>query len=265
MIVFLIDADNLCAPAWVDEACQKLELAEGSISTRRAYGSSEKLKGLVDVLRDRSIRPFVNLSLSKNTTDVALAVDAVELSYQTPKPTLIAIGSGDADFVPLAVRLRERGIRVVCVSEFRKMAPEAVSAYDHVILVGEQHPQPKSRKVQDAVAIPSISRLASSGELSKSSSKAKTSAPKKVVSKKTTTVAKDEAALTKEVLLILKTVPALKGGKPVAIGEVAKLLHDAKLIGKNSPSTKLFKKYPTYFELTPAKLPNQVRFLRRVL
>jgi uncharacterized LabA/DUF88 family protein len=33
-----------------------------------------------------------------------------ELACQLPKPTVIAIGSGDADCVPLVVRLRERGI-----------------------------------------------------------------------------------------------------------------------------------------------------------
>ena len=73
-------------------------------------GSAENLKGLSQTMLAWAIRPFVNLSLSKNTTDVALAVDAMELECQSPKPTVIAIGSGDADFVPLEVRLRKRGI-----------------------------------------------------------------------------------------------------------------------------------------------------------
>jgi hypothetical protein len=135
VIVFLIDADNLCVPAWVEEAFRRLEETEGRISVRRAYGSAEKLKGLASVLRGRSIRSFVNLSLTKNTTDIALAVDAMELACQEPRPKTVVIGSGDADFVPLVVRLRERGIRMVCASEFRKMAPEAVSAYDEVMLI----------------------------------------------------------------------------------------------------------------------------------
>ena len=139
MNVFLIDADNLNSGAWVDEAFRVLEASEGPLPVRRAYGSAENLKGLSDALRAWAVRPFVNLSLTKNTTDIALAVDAMEFACQTPPPKLVVIGSGDADFVPLVVRLRERGIRMVCVSERGKMGREAVSAYDRVILVGPEH------------------------------------------------------------------------------------------------------------------------------
>jgi hypothetical protein len=51
MIVFLIDADNLSMPAWIDEAFDKIKSVEGAISVRRAYGGAEKLKGLEDVMQ----------------------------------------------------------------------------------------------------------------------------------------------------------------------------------------------------------------------
>ena len=136
MIAFLIDADNLSAPGWIEEAFRELE-SEGEVSVRRAYGSSENLRGLAEVLRVLAVRPFANLYLTKNTTDLALAVDAMELACQTPGLKTIVIGSGDADFVPLLVRLRERGIRLVCVSQQSKMASEAVSSYNRVIHVGK--------------------------------------------------------------------------------------------------------------------------------
>lgn len=138
MNLFLIDADNLNSGAWVDEAFRILEASEGPMQVRRAYGSAENLKGLADTLRLWAVRPFVNLSLTKNTTDIALAVDAMAFACQTPTPKMVVIGSGDADFLPLVVRLRERGIRMVCVSERGKMGREAVSAYDRVILVGAE-------------------------------------------------------------------------------------------------------------------------------
>jgi phage baseplate assembly protein W len=52
MIAFLIDADNLSASAWIDEAFQTLERTEGSMAIRRDYGSAENLKGLADTAVD---------------------------------------------------------------------------------------------------------------------------------------------------------------------------------------------------------------------
>ncbi|MDI1272975.1 NYN domain-containing protein [Polaromonas sp.] len=270
MIVFLIDADNLCASAWIEEAFQKLEEAEGGISVRRAYGSAEKLKGMSSVLHARAIRPFANLSMSKNTTDVALAVDAMELSWQLPMPTTVVIGSGDADFVPLVVRLRERGIRMVCVSEPGKMSPEAEHWYDQVILVGRESASHEMSSPSSELSGPTASLAPSPAKkvvAKKVSAKkvAKKNAPsKKTAAKKTVAAVKGkeaDVAVKIEVQHILAAVPTLKTGRPQPLGDVVKLLHDAKLLGKNATSTKFFKKYPGWFELTPDKQPNKVKLL----
>ncbi|AVS79122.1 hypothetical protein C8244_17920 [Paracidovorax avenae] len=302
MTAFFIDADNLCAPSWVDEACRVLENSEGRTSLRRAYGSPEKLKGLAEVLRTRLIRPYVNLSLSKNTTDVALAVDAMELSYATPRPATIAIGSGDADFVPLVLRLRERGFRVVCVTERGKMAPEAVDAYDKVLFVGTAMPEtaavPVSAADTDAQALPPITapqsvvpakkaparkaapvkraasgNTAASGEPSpalakkvpakKAPAKKATPAARKAAAPAPVPRAKNAAEPLEQVTVqqILRHAPALAGGNIQPLGEIVKLLHDAKLLGKNAASTKLFKKFPHHFELLPSRQPNTVRYI----
>jgi hypothetical protein len=171
MNIFLIDADNLNSGAWVDEAFRVLDETEGRLPVRRAYGSAENLKALADTLRAWAVRPFVNLALSKNTTDMALAVDAMELACQTPAPGLIVIGSGDADFTPLVVRLRERGIRVVCVSERSKMGREAVPAYDRVILVGPE------QGTHDATALNSLAAPACKTPRKTAARKTSTSQP----------------------------------------------------------------------------------------
>lgn len=279
MNVFLIDADNLSAFAWVDEAFRVLEESEGVMPVRRAYGSAENLKGLADALRVWAVRPFVNLSLTKNTTDIALAVDAMEFACQTPMPKTIVIGSGDADFVPLVVRLRERGIRMVCVSERGKMGREAVSAYDRVILVGQEQALHEAQLAGadahplDAPVLVAVTKKRA----------AKKAPVKKVVAKKvvthTTTVKKEhpgkaelkkarpsakDDAITKsknvDVDAILLAVPALRTGQPQPISAVAKALHDAQLLGKNSASPKLFKKFPLHFELSPTEKPNTVQY-----
>ena len=105
-----------------------LERTEGPISIRHAYEGAKNLKGLADTLHAWAVRPFDNLPLLKNTTDMSLAVDAMELACMTPQPKLVVIGLGNLDFIPLVVRLRERGIKAVCVTEQSKMAQNAAAS-----------------------------------------------------------------------------------------------------------------------------------------
>jgi hypothetical protein len=292
MNVFLIDADNLNSGAWVDEAFRVLEASEGVMPVRRAYGSAENLKGLAEVLRVWAVRPFVNLSLTKNTTDIALAVDAMEFACQTPAPKLVVIGSGDADFVPLVVRLRERGIRMVCVSERGKMGREAVSAYDRVILVGPEQAQHEVQlaAIEAGVAAPQVPvgrRAGARKAAAKKAPAAKTpvaKTPAKKVTSKTAmpkvVIVKDEIAssvaleetaqgvtesvvntpLPLDVAAILQAAPALQTGQAQSLAAVAKALLDAKLRGKNMTATKLLKKFPQQFALLPPEKPRTVTY-----
>ena len=265
MIAFLIDADNFSSPAWIDESFHMLERTEGPISIRRAYGSAENLKGLADTLRTWAVRPFVNLSLSKNTTDMSLAVDVMELACMTPRPKLVVIGSGDLDFVPLVVRLRERGIKVFCVTERSKLAQDAAPAYDQVIYVGEIALDRPAVMITNKAGTTPVRAVAK--KVAVKASAAATPSPKPAEAKKTpvkkipakkSTVAETDAVIVPR---ILTAVPNLKAGEWQPLGDVAKVLHDKKLLAKNATSTKLFKKFPLHFELKPVGKPNQVRFI----
>jgi NYN domain len=252
MIVLLIDADNLSSPAWVNEAITTIEATEGPVAVRRAYGSAENLKGLADSLRDWAIRPFLNVYLTKNTTDMALAVDAMELACQTPAPQTMVIGSGDADFVPLVVRLRERGIKVLCASEYRKMAPEALKAYDGVIYVG--------RNAGSETAAPRAPRATKKAVAPAPAAKkapAKKAAASKKVAAKPVPTATPADQVTKD--MILMAFPKLRTGEWLPISDAAKALHDKKLLSKSASSPKLFKRFPQSFELKPERQPNKVR------
>ncbi len=260
MIAFLIDADNFSAPAWIDEAFQTLERTEGPIAIRRAYGSAENLKGLADTLRGWAIRPFVNLALPKNTTDMSLAVDAMALACSPHSPKVIVIGSGDLDFVPLVVRLRERGIKVVCISERGKMAQDAVRAYDQIIYVGTGHLTHPAVREAEAAPSKAVTGRAARKESAAKTPEVKATAPKPLAKK----VAKKTAGTITETMTaskILKAVPSLKSGQWQPLGDVAKVLHDERLLAKSATSPKLFKKFPHQFELMPAGKPNQVRFI----
>ena len=266
MLAFFIDADNLNSPVWVEEAFRAIELKYGFIAIRRAYGSAENLKGLAETLRLLAIRPCVNLFLPKNTTDMALAIDAIELACAEPSLKLIAIGSGDLDFAPLAVRLREKGIKVLCATKKSKMAADAKPFFEEILYVD-----------LDSVAIQKAPQFTDEVEklaiASKSAKKttliqapAKKAKPKQVAEKKGSakptskpTVRAPSASPTVD--HILDAAPNLIAGEWQPLSAIAKQLHDKKILAKSVSSTKLFKKFLNSFELEPATKPNRVKFL----
>ncbi|MGL5865985.1 MAG: NYN domain-containing protein [Dermatophilaceae bacterium] len=112
-IALLIDADNATASR-IDVILGELS-SLGETNIRRAYGNWTKsgLKSWQEVLHENAIRPVQEFdkSKNKNASDIALAVDAVDILH-TQHPDAFAIVSSDADFTPLVMRLREYGARV---------------------------------------------------------------------------------------------------------------------------------------------------------
>jgi uncharacterized protein (TIGR00288 family) len=112
-VALLIDADNSPAQC-VRAVISKLE-EYGTVNVRKAYGNWEKshLNAWKQRLLKYAIRPVqqYDYTKGKNATDVALTIDAMDLSY-TDDIKVFAIVSSDCDFTPLVMRLRERGLIV---------------------------------------------------------------------------------------------------------------------------------------------------------
>jgi len=112
-IALLIDADNATASR-IDVILGELSRL-GETNVRRAYGNWTKtgLKSWQDVLHENAIRPVQQFdpSKGKNASDIALAVDAVDILH-TQRPDAFALVSSDADFTPLVMHLREHGAHV---------------------------------------------------------------------------------------------------------------------------------------------------------
>lgn len=117
-IALLIDADN--SPA---RSVQKIfsELARhGKVNIRKAYGNwtSSNLKGWEAVLQDHAIQPIqqYDLTKGKNATDLAMAIDAMDILY-TKQVDAFCIVSSDCDFTPLATRILSDGKSVIGFGE----------------------------------------------------------------------------------------------------------------------------------------------------
>ena len=299
-VALLIDADNLSSPEAVEEALRKLTELCGPVSIRRAYGSADNLKGLAGVMRDLAIRPIINDPLSKNTTDILLAVDALDLWYQCA-PSVMAIGTGDADFAPLVLRLRERGVRLICFSQKTKLSPDIRAYYEQVLIVRAksasadnfmtplQAVAPQPRLMPAAAPAPKAARAAPARKTASRAKPAAKTASKKTVDAAPAVEVIDEPVAPsrmfpsrseptpmaaeapadaanggphpESVMAILQAVPGLLDGQTVALNEAVRLLHDAKLLGKNASSLKFFRKHPEHFELTPEVQPTRLRFV----
>ncbi|GGF39656.1 hypothetical protein GCM10011519_11640 [Marmoricola endophyticus] len=114
---------------------------------RRAYGNWTKpeLKGWAGVLHERAIRPVqqYDYSKGKNASDMAMVVEAMALLY-TERPDAFAIVSSDADFTPLVMHLREKGLDVYGYGQ--KKAPEpfqsACSRFTDLNQIGDEDDEP---------------------------------------------------------------------------------------------------------------------------
>lgn len=127
-VMLLIDADNVSVDV-MEQAVALLLAEHGALHVRRAYCTAESALKHQAVFKRLSIRPMVNLSAGKNSTDIALAVDALDLVL-AERPDVVVIASSDSDFAPLVGRLREKGCRVIGIGQQGKTGDETQAAYD---------------------------------------------------------------------------------------------------------------------------------------
>lgn len=123
-VALFIDADN--SPSRKIEAILAELAVLGMVSIRRAYGNwkSPRLESWVDVLHEHAIQPIQQFDLvkGKNATDMAMAIDAMDVLHGKPVEVFCLVSS-DCDFTPLVTRLRADGKQVIGFGERKSPAP----------------------------------------------------------------------------------------------------------------------------------------------
>jgi uncharacterized LabA/DUF88 family protein len=93
-------------------------LLKGSIVVKKAYCDWERYKGFKATMHEASFElieiPHVRQS-GKNSADIRLVVDALDLCYTKSHVNTFVIISGDSDFSPLVSKLRENAKQVIGV------------------------------------------------------------------------------------------------------------------------------------------------------
>ena len=93
-------------------------LLKGAIVVKKAYCDWERYKGFKATMHEANFElieiPHVRQS-GKNSADIRLVVDALDLCYTKSHVNTFVIVSGDSDFSPLVSKLRENAKQVIGV------------------------------------------------------------------------------------------------------------------------------------------------------
>lgn len=91
-------------------------LERGYIIVKRAYADWRRFAPYTDTLHEAAVELIevpARRMTGKNSADIRLCVDALDLSYSKPHIDTFVILSGDSDFSPLVSKLRENNKHVI--------------------------------------------------------------------------------------------------------------------------------------------------------
>lgn len=101
----------------IDKVLERL-LLKGSIVVKKAYCDWDRYKSFKQAMHEAAFElidiPHVRQS-GKNSADIRMVVDALDLCYTKPHVDTFVIISGDSDFSPLVSKLRENNKVVIGV------------------------------------------------------------------------------------------------------------------------------------------------------
>lgn len=264
----LIDADNFNEPKQLQAIHSQFGQHAGKGFICHVHGDPKRLyhDALKPIWQELAVRLMPCLPLNKNTTDAGLIVDALMLHFQQGVQRF-GIASGDADFAPLSLQLRELGCEVWCFAR-KSIAFEAmVGYYDHVVRF-DVPPLPPAEKGILSLAVPPA--LSMPVEPTPTPVISLPSLPVAMVLQKEAsrnpevsqvTAAKEprseDAASVRQ---ILKALPPWHPHTIMQLNQLGAPLRDAGLKKSKTPLHSFFRKYPAFFTVLPMSgAPKQVR------
>ncbi len=112
-------------------------LDKGNIVVKKAYSDWERYKPARRGLHEAGFElieiPHVSFS-GKNSADIRMVVDALDLCYTKPHVDTFVIVSGDSDFSPLVAKLRENNKTVIGVGVKSSSSDLLIESCDEFIL-----------------------------------------------------------------------------------------------------------------------------------
>ena len=166
-IALFIDFENLVTNTGITAPTFNLQpaldrlLEKGKVIFRRAYCDWSRFKDAKAHLHEFGVE-LVDVPPStragKNSADMRLVIDALELCYAREHINTFVIASGDSDFCPLAYKLRENDRFVIGLAVREATSPFFVKACDEFIYLRGQDRGDGRDPARDRGRAPSRSR-----------------------------------------------------------------------------------------------------------
>ncbi len=119
----------------------------GRIIVKRAYADWSVARDKRDQLLELGIEPihlFRSSAGGKNSSDILLAIDAIELLHKSPVDTFVIVSS-DSDFAPLVSKLRAAGKTVIGAGYKATVSRTLVISCDRYFYLDQSNRMPSSR------------------------------------------------------------------------------------------------------------------------
>ena len=157
-------------------------LLKGSIVVKKAYCDWERYKEFKGPMHEASFElieiPHVRMS-GKNSADIRMVVDALDLCYTKSHVDTFVIVSGDSDFSPLVSKLRENNKLVIGVGVKSSTSDLLIANCDEFIYYDDlvRKEEQRSRRKKPPVAAPAGKQSAAGRQASQSAPPAPAPAP----------------------------------------------------------------------------------------
>lgn len=136
-------------------------LGKGKVIVKKAYADWHYHREYMGALHEAAIElieiPMPRIS-GKNSADIRLVVDAMDLCYSKEHIDTFVIVSGDSDFSPLVSKLRENNKRVIGIGVKNSSSKLLIGNCDEFIFYDDLFGQPQGHLGQSAVNVPQDKR-----------------------------------------------------------------------------------------------------------
>jgi len=131
-------------------------LEKGNVVVKKAYADWERWSNYKRPFHEAAVEMIAmpgSKMTGKNSADIKMVVDAMELSFTKPHVDTFALVSGDSDFSPLVSKLRENGKRTVGIGVKGSTSHLLIDNCDEFVLYDDLVLKPK-KIARDLAGVP---------------------------------------------------------------------------------------------------------------